>query len=758
MRGRRWFRGRDAAAEQLEALARAPHLAAAVVLCLAFAATLTGVAWWARGEPLVAVGRVMGETRIVRVPLAIEDRAATEVARETARQRTPRTYVADTSVLDDIEASLVNLPRTLANVSTVEEVAQEIREQFRLTGEMLSAVKGEVVEGEPSAAWRGRVAELMKLLRARPIVDEQTWQRATQEGRHSHIKLVEGTGVQLVPRGEIINRDDPGRALERAADGMARDAGFVIGPQRALVVSRLTTNPKVTFRSSESMTTQDQNAAAESVSPVIQEIPVGQIIFARGDVLTQGQLELFVAARAADMDRAPPWRRWMQLGGIFVLLAGGTAATAGYTALFMRRVRASGSRMLGLAALFLGTLGAACAGTVLNPALAAATLTAPTLFLTFILVIAYDQRSALAYGALHALLLGLMLDLRLGPVVCAIAGVTAAAWQLREVRDRGTLVRTSVVTALVLGVVTLVAGVLDKPLERAALVARQAVIDGGIAAAGALVVGGVTLFILPLIERAFGIVTAMTLVELRDPKQPLLREIQLRAPGTYNHSLNVASIAEAAASAIGADGLLTYVGALYHDCGKISKPEYFVENQSGGPNKHEKLSPAMSLLLVVGHVKDGLELAKEFGLPGGIRHFIESHHGTTLVEYFYHRARRQALKQNAEAEEGQLPQEFEYRYPGPRPATKEVAIVMIADAVESATRTLPEPTPSRIDALVRSIANKRLLDGQFDDCDLTLKELNQIVESISRTVASIYHGRVVYPGTAEPERAAERTA
>jgi putative nucleotidyltransferase with HDIG domain len=265
---------------------------------------------------------------------------------------------------------------------------------------------------------------------------------------------------------------------------------------------------------------------------------------------------------------------------------------------------------------------------------------------------------------------------------------------------------------------------------------------------GGLAIGVLTLALLPAIERSFEVTTGMTLIELRDPKQPLLRQLQQRAPGTYNHSLNVASIAEAAADAIKADPLLTYVGALYHDIGKMNKPEYFVENQAGGPNKHDKLSPAMSLLVIVGHVKDGMALAEEHHLPQSLRHFIEAHHGATLVEYFYNRARQQA-ERKGEADEP--PEEIEYRYPGPKPRTKEVAILMLADAVESATRSMAEPTPSRIDALVRALANKRLMDGQFDECELTLRELQTIVESISKTVASIYHGRVLYPTQAPAE-------
>jgi membrane-associated HD superfamily phosphohydrolase len=195
----------------------------------------------------------------------------------------------------------------------------------------------------------------------------------------------------------------------------------------------------------------------------------------------------------------------------------------------------------------------------------------------------------------------------------------------------------------------------------------------------------------------------------------------------------------------------------------MNKPMYFIENQSGGPNKHDKLTPAMSLLVIVGHVKDGSEMAREHGLPKSLRHFIEAHHGTTLVEYFYRRARELAsqVDEDRSAEQilqeaaDQLPDEVDYRYPGPRPRTKEVAITMLSDAVESATRTLTDPTPARIDALVRSLANKRLMDGQFDECDLTFRELSMICESISKTVASIYHGRIRYTSDDEDEKKPE---
>jgi putative nucleotidyltransferase with HDIG domain len=220
-----------------------------------------------------------------------------------------------------------------------------------------------------------------------------------------------------------------------------------------------------------------------------------------------------------------------------------------------------------------------------------------------------------------------------------------------------------------------------------------------------------------------------------------LQELVRRAPGTYNHSINVASIAEAAAESIGAKGLLVRVGAYFHDIGKMLKPGYFVENQGNDANRHESLMPAMSTLIIIAHIKDGADLARQHHLPEPIIDFIEQHHGTTLVEYFYRRAneRSESNPDGAEVDES------DFRYPGPKPQTKEAAVLMLADAVESASRALVEPSPARIEDLVQDIAMKRLLDGQFDDCGLTLKEVATINESLIKSVTAIYHGRIKYP-------------
>src|SRR5439155_3467845 len=251
--------------------------------------------------------------------------------------------------------------------------------------------------------------------------------------------------------------------------------------------------------------------------------------------------------------------------------------------------------------------------------------------------------------------------------------------------------------------------------------------------------------ILPFIEKAFRITTSMTLLELADVNHPLLRRLSAEATGTYNHSLQVATIAEACAEAIHVNSLMCRVASYYHDVGKINKPDYFCENQSDGVNRHLNLSPSVSLLIIIGHVKDGIELAREYNLPTSIFPFIQQHHGTTLVEFFYHQACEQ---QEHKAPDQPAISEVQYRYPGPRPKTREIAIVMIADAVESATRAMSEPSASRIEALVNDIVMKRLLDGQFDDCDLSMRDLHQIERTCVKSLLAIYHGRIAYPSSA----------
>ncbi len=258
-----------------------------------------------------------------------------------------------------------------------------------------------------------------------------------------------------------------------------------------------------------------------------------------------------------------------------------------------------------------------------------------------------------------------------------------------------------------------------------------------IAAVNGLACGIIVLGILPIFEHLFKTITNISLLELADFNHPLLNRIMLEAPGTYHHSLIVGNLADAACRAVGANSLLARIGAYYHDAGKLTKPGYFSENQNLEDNKHEELSPTISRLIIMNHVKEGVELARKHHLSPILIDFIQQHHGNSLVYYFY----RKALEN---LEEDQEVKEEGFRYPGPRPDTKEKAIVLLADSVEATARALKEPTPARIEEVVHKIINNKFIDGQLDECDLTLKDLERIASIFIRVLSGIYHARIDY--------------
>jgi len=415
-----------------------------------------------------------------------------------------------------------------------------------------------------------------------------------------------------------------------------------------------------------------------------------------------------------------------------------TVAVGFYIYQFQRRIISNHARMLTLVVLFLVLLTGTKIGSMLTDHNELATGTAVTA--AIILAIAYDQRFAFGMSIFYCMFAsfaaGAQSDMRLFLIM--MAGVTTCCFSLREIRTRMKLLEVSTLAAVVVFVMALSLDFLS-PGRRVAAVFRLA----GLHAGATFLVGLLIQSLLPLIEKAFRIATSMTLLDYSDANQPLLKRLAMEAPGTFSHSLLVGSIAETAAESIGRNGLLCRVGAYYHDIGKTNKPGYFVENEMGSTNPHKQLSPAMSQLIIVGHVKDGIEMAKEYGLPVVLRQFIETHHGTTLVEYFYDQARKKQDKARS------TPSEAEFRYSGPKPSTKEAAIVMLADAAEGAVRSLAEPTPTRIEAVVHNMAMRRLQDGQFDECELSLRELSQIETSMTKALAAHYHGRISYPTSPE---------
>lgn len=341
--------------------------------------------------------------------------------------------------------------------------------------------------------------------------------------------------------------------------------------------------------------------------------------------------------------------------------------------------------------------------------------------------------AALVTTATASVLIGLMVDQRLAVTLVLMAGGVAGIVAVRGARRRGHLIRAGAWSGAVQAVTVVAVQLVEQGGWREAL--TTGVLGGCWSGVGAFVL---TIALLPVLENLFGVVTDITLLELSDLNHPLLKELSLKAPGTYHHSVIVATLAEAACEAIGANGLLARVGCYFHDIGKMPKAEYFVENQPPGQSRHDALTPSMSSLVIINHVKEGVELARAHHLNQAIIDFIPGHHGTGVIYYFYRRALEQV-------EDERLLKEESFRYPGPRPHTRETAVALLADSVEAACRALPEHTPAKLSGVVRRIINNKFIDGQLDDCDLTLRDLERIAEAFVRGLSGIYHQRVPYP-------------
>jgi len=343
----------------------------------------------------------------------------------------------------------------------------------------------------------------------------------------------------------------------------------------------------------------------------------------------------------------------------------------------------------------------------------------------------FDFHTAIIFSFIISIMTGIWLNNPLYTVY-AFMGSLTAAFSVIRCKRRSALLKgglyVSAVNVLTAGVLLLFEGNLLAPMAPHAFI---------FAAMSGIMVAAIVSLLLPVIEYVFAVTTDISLIELMDLDQPLMRNLMIAAPGTYHHSIIVGNLAEAAAEAVGANPLLARVTACYHDIGKIRMPEYFVENQTNSVNKHEKLMPHMSSMILISHVKEGVELARQYKMPKQIADIIQQHHGTSLITFFY----QKALEQTKD----ELPLQEDYRYPGPKPQTRVAAIVMMADSVEAASRSLAEPTPARISALVDKIINHIFLDGQIDECELTLKDISVIKGRFTFIITSIFHRRIEYP-------------
>lgn len=479
----------------------------------------------------------------------------------------------------------------------------------------------------------------------------------------------------------------------------------------------------------ETSSRREKAIAAVPLQEKLIEVKKDELIIQRGERFTPFNVAKLEAIRAVSQHEE---HFLLSVAGISLVVIALIIITSLYFAYYEPRIYAN-NRYIVLMAFIVVVLTAVGKAVDLSkgPAFLVPIAIGPTLVSLLL-----GARPAIVIAVATSLLAGLVLGQKFDATLIFLAGGIVGAYAVKGVRKRSQLFKAGVFIGIANSFCVVGLGILNNFEAQAILNDAAFFLINGMA------VGAVTTGTLHLFESLSQITTNITLLELADPNNPLLKELILKAPGTYHHSLIVGNLAEAACDAIGANGLLARVGSYYHDIGKVEKAEYFAENQPIMESQHDKLAPSMSSLIIISHVKDGIDKAKKAKLSAALMDFIEQHHGTGLIYYFYQRALESVDDLTKIEEDG-------FRYPGPKPQTKETAIVHLADSVEAASRTLKNPTPANLEEMVRRIINNKFIDGQLDECELTLKDLNIIAAVFSKALTGVYHLRVQYPNEEE---------
>ncbi len=491
-------------------------------------------------------------------------------------------------------------------------------------------------------------------------------------------------------------------------------------------------------------TEERRRAAQREVAPVLEAVPAGTMLVRAGETVTAETLARLEVARSARPSRAA---RAPELAGLLILVGMLAFFLFRYTRYHQRHFRKVRNlhALLVIAILSMLLLARAVFWIVhgavsdLGPPFddpRSYAYVVPMAGGAILVALLANGRISMVFSAFTALLFGAMRGFDAYALIWALLVQWAGVYAITTYRERSALLRAGLLAGLAGAAAALAVEGLRGGLGSLAAALYGATLAF---AGGALGTGLLVSFALPLFEGLFRVLTDVRLLELSNINNPLLSQFAVKAPGSYNHSLIVGTLAEEAAKSIGANSLFCRVAAFYHDIGKIRKPEYYVENQRG-QNPHDRLSPYMSALIISAHVKDGIRLAQEAGLPEQIVDIVPQHHGTRVMGYFYDKARR-----SADPSLGPV-SEADFRYPGPKPQTREAAIFMLSDAVEAAARTVDDPTPGRLGEVVHKVTRAIVLDRQLDECDLTFADLEKIEAAFLRALASMYHHRVDYPG------------
>ncbi len=690
--------------------------------------------------PALGAGEIAGTDIVVDREVVLPDAESTEEKRRRASLEVLPVYLVDPTVSGSMDEKLDHLFQegrrlllaphddlaarlTQASGLTVRDREADALRAARFNGELLATLR-EVVD---------------RLYRQGVVADRTEMLHAADRGVTLRVANETEERTEL----DVYRFVDGGQGLAEVVEQRLAAEPTVPHGARSQLAALLARAmlPNVTLDRAETLARRSK--AAASVEEVSVHLARGKVLVRRGDEVTPQTARLL----AALAERSASSPTLLPLTGAGLLC--GLLATGWYFFLARQgsspeevRMRFGGIVLLTVLTLVLERgfvfLVSGVAASVVRDPFGHAELYLPALPHGAGPIIA-SLMFGLPVGVLFVVVQGVLVALMTGGdasvgVYALIAGVTAS-FASQRLKERYVLARVGAVVAGVNAVVVVGLALWHGKLDEGPVLVAQ-VIAGAV---GAVVAAALASFLLPVLESATGTITDIRLLELSNPNLPLLKRLSLEAPGTFQHSLAMANLAEAAAEAIGASPLLARVCCYYHDIGKLAKPEYFVENQRRD-NPHDNLTPWMSALVVSNHVKAGLELARQYKLPEPIRDAISTHHGTKLIRYFYSRA-----KEQADPDRGEV-QETEFRYPGPRPHSKEMGILLLSDAVEAASRTLQDATPGRIQSMIDQVIKNVLEDGQLDECELTLKDIEKIGASFFWVLTNAFHNRVDYPG------------
>lgn len=675
-----------------------------------------------------------------RVAFSVKSPDKTQEARLNAKLDTPHVYSHDKTKLTQFKARLTNTIQSLLSIENYDAMKPEDLEKWKLF------LPANSTSEEAALAFTRLQKALEKDIEAKRF--ELAIDRVFQPYETNGILIrLHGSRDGNQERIAVYNQDDPNEEKRFVS---VRDV--LIG-NAYLIKDRLNQEfersiadilfhwirPAIpeTLTENREQTVKAQNIAIDSVGDVFTKYEPRQVIVKGGNIIEPQDFLLLKEEQKNILKERLPSQRILRYFGVFMLIL--IMLLASYFLIIGRFVNCQKSQSVANLALLYGLLMLTVIfGRFLqiffnnqgaNPELV------PLLVYAQIITFAFSWEIAIIVSMIATLVLMLSGFFDLGVFLTIVGAISVVIFFTRTIRRRSNLIAAATYGGLAAFLLSFCVGLL-KDLNHDTIVGESLLRMGWTIFAGFIITG-----ILPLVERLFGILTPMRLLEIGSPSNPLLQELARKASASYNHSMQTAAIAEAAAEAIGAQSALVRVGAYFHDIGKLLKPEYFTENQKPGTvNIHDSLEPRVSTIVIVAHVKDGVDLARQHHLPKAIVDLIEQHHGTMLVSFFYDRANKKSIE-----EYDQPLEEREFRYPGPVPQSKEAGILMLADAVESASRSLVEATPARIESLVKKLSEQRVEDGQFDESGLTFGELRIIEKSIINSILASRHSRIQYP-------------